>query len=480
MNRNPSLLARLFRRSESPLVAQVFAHAIGQPLLVHPQIGEQLVGAYLHGAVEMRPPTLELLEIAPANSDPITGEKPARNIAVLNVSGGLVNRPAEGMCDPGPISYARMRQSFDAALADPTVEAVILRLDSPGGMVAGCFDLADHIASRRGDKPIFAMVDDYAYSAAYAIAAAADEIWVTRTGGVGSIGVIAYHYDQSGWDAKIGLKVTAIFAGAHKNDGTPHAPMPDDVREHLQQRIDGLRLLFAQSVANYRGMALQAVLDTEAETYNGQTAIDAGLADRLGTWHDLVAHVAAGGLPLVRNDDQLERQAPATDEPRQEADGDSISADSGDQKAGVATAVVCAAHRTGMSASAAIAAITDAGAELPTVASAVLASDLPADIAIALQRSDATPANVSERIAAAGMIADLCTASGLRSIAPDYVKSGVSVESVRAQLLGAVASVGPEIETTLRPPMPAAAAHQQATTAQEIYDRRAAAAGRSS
>src|SRR5690606_35901150 len=101
---------------------------------------------------------------------------------IINVVGGLVSKPQPGLCDDGPANYQGIRAAFDEAMADDSVGAIVFKLESPGGMVSGCFDLTDHIHASRGHKPIVAVVDDYAYSAAYAIASACDEIWVSRTG----------------------------------------------------------------------------------------------------------------------------------------------------------------------------------------------------------------------------------------------------------------------------------------------------------
>ena len=95
---------------------------------------------------------------------------------------------------------------------------MLLDVDSPGGEVGGLFDLADEVFSVREKKPCYAIANDEAFSAAYALASSAHRLFVTSTGGVGSVGVIAIHMDQSGWDEKVGRKYTAVFAGARKND----------------------------------------------------------------------------------------------------------------------------------------------------------------------------------------------------------------------------------------------------------------------
>ncbi len=276
-------LARLWRRSPDPhvVVATAYARALGRPLLVEPAIGEQLIAAWLSGSADVPRPLLadERTTVAGRSSGP----------AVLTISGPMVARPEPGLCDDGPISYEAIRNSFDAMLADNSVSAIVLRIESPGGDSSGCFDLADHIHESRGRKKIIAAVDDYAYSAGYALASACDQIWVTRTGGVGSIGCAAFHVDQTAFNSKAGLKVTTIYAGDHKVDFSPHQPLGDAAGKRLQAQVDKLRTMFVDSVARYRKMPASRVAATEALTYTGQAALDAGLADRIGTFRDVMA-----------------------------------------------------------------------------------------------------------------------------------------------------------------------------------------------
>jgi signal peptide peptidase SppA len=165
----------------------------------------------------------------------------------------------------------------------------LLDIDSPGGEAGGVFDLADKIFSARKVKPIWAVANDEAFSAAYAIAAAADRIYLSRTGGVGSIGVIAVHLDQSVAEADAGLKYTAIYAGEHKNDLSPHEPLSDPARAQLQTEVDRVYALFTETVARMRGLEPAAIKETEAALYFGEQSVAAGLADRIGTMGDALS-----------------------------------------------------------------------------------------------------------------------------------------------------------------------------------------------
>jgi ClpP class serine protease len=145
----------------------------------------------------------------------------------------------------------------------------------------------------RGQKPIKAICDGMAASAAYLLASAADEIIISPTGYAGSIGVVARHVDFSAALASDGVKVTHIFAGAHKVDGNPYEPLPDAVREDWQSEIDGIYSDFLSAVATHRGISVDAVRKTQARTYRGHAAIDARLADRMGSTDQIIQELVA-------------------------------------------------------------------------------------------------------------------------------------------------------------------------------------------
>ena len=206
-------------------------------------------------------------------------------IAVIPVLGTLVRRSSYIGTASGLTSYHEIEAMAEAAFADPTVKAVLLEIDSSGGEAGGVFDLAQRLRqlAQTSGKPLWAIADEAALSAAYAIAAAADRLWVTRTAEVGSIGVVAVHVDESVADAKAGLNYTFLHAGAHKVDGHPHAPLPVPVAADIQADIEQLHEQFIALVAGFRRVTVDAIRDTEARVYRGEAAVQAGLADQIGT-----------------------------------------------------------------------------------------------------------------------------------------------------------------------------------------------------
>lgn len=206
--------------------------------------------------------------------------------AIIPVRGTMVKRTGTMRPFSGMTGVDGLTQVFRTALHDPAVERIVLHIDSPGGEVAGAFDLADEVYAARGQKPIVAAVDEAGYSAAYLLASAADRVYLPRTGGVGSIGIVGVHVDTTGADAKLGLKYTIIKAGEKKV--TEHAPLPEAAASDLQAKVDDLYALFTETVARNRGIPVAQVRDTEAGTFMGKKAVTAKLADGVQTFDDTV------------------------------------------------------------------------------------------------------------------------------------------------------------------------------------------------
>lgn len=202
-------------------------------------------------------------------------------VEVIPVSGVLVSRGSHiGLCET-MTSYESLRAQISQAMTDPMVERVVLDIDSPGGAAVGAFELAADIREMSLQKPITGLVNYMAYSGGYLIGAACSELVVSQTSGVGSIGVIASHMDRSKMEEGMGVKVTTVYAGAHKNDLSPHEPLSEQSLRYLNEVVQESYQLFVNAIADYRGLSVQQVMATEARLYRGQQGIQAGLADRM-------------------------------------------------------------------------------------------------------------------------------------------------------------------------------------------------------
>lgn len=220
------------------------------------------------------------------------GVRTQSSIAVVPVFGTLVRRTNGLEAASGLTSYSELAARLQAASVDTAVRGVLLEIDSPGGEAGGVFELAEHVRTLAQHKPVWAVAVDSAMSAAYAIAAAASRVVVTRTAGVGSIGVIAMHVDQSTRDAQQGYRYTPVLAGAYKADLSPHAALAPEALTRLQREVDRLYDLFVDHVASMRGLDADAIRATEASLYFADDAVRAGLADAVGGFDDTLAEFA--------------------------------------------------------------------------------------------------------------------------------------------------------------------------------------------
>ena len=283
MNLLPHLAARLF----------------GAPLLIHrPKL--DVILSVLGSRVGLADLTAPTGFIQPDRNAAQADTGAAHSgIAVIPIYGTLVRRTQGLEAQSGLTSYAGIAQSLETALADPSVAAILLDIDSPGGESSGVFDLADRIRAATAIKPVWAVANDMAFSAAYALASAASRLIVSRTGGVGSIGVIAMHVDQSVKDQQDGIAYTAVFAGDRKNDLNPHAPISGEAHSFLQGEVNRIYDLFATTVAKHRGMGVNTIKSTQAALYFGADAVASGLADDVGTLDDAIRQINSMLTPPV-------------------------------------------------------------------------------------------------------------------------------------------------------------------------------------
>ena len=203
-------------------------------------------------------------------------------IATIGIYGPLMNRTLRSeFPSGGPTTYSDIRSSFDTALADDGVKEIKLEIDSPGGEVAGGFDLADHIYESRGIKPITAVVNEKALSGGYLLASAAGKIIMPRTALGGSVGVILTHADFSRAEDKAGITVTHITAGSKKAHFSPHQPLSAPALADANAGVQATYDIFVSTVARNRGISESAVRDTEAGIFDAKKCLELGLADEI-------------------------------------------------------------------------------------------------------------------------------------------------------------------------------------------------------
>jgi len=222
--------------------------------------------------------------------------------ALIKIYGPLTKRASIFSLLLGGNSMTGLGQMIDAAAADAKVSAIVLDVDSPGGMVSGTDALAEAISRAGSKKPVVAYANGCMCSAAYWVASAAHKIVAERTAAVGSIGVLYVHGDFSKADERYGVKYTIIKSGRYKAVGNAYQAMSDEDQSIIQAELDAVYDIFIQAVAASRSVSAETVHSYMADgrVFIGQAAASAGLVDQVGTMADAVrlALSMAGNIPL--------------------------------------------------------------------------------------------------------------------------------------------------------------------------------------
>lgn len=229
-------------------------------------------------------------------------------VAVIDVHGPLEQHD-DGWCDSYEAIVRRVKLACDS-----TCRAILLRIDSPGGDVGGCFDAPRTIraACAKARKPLVAYVEGRACSSGYAIASAASQIILSDTGLVGSIGVLSERSDFSQMNAARGLRVALVSSGSSKMDGHPDHPVSDGELKRSQRIVDSLASKFFALVSEMRPLPAEAVEALDAQIYHGDAAVRAGLADSVESFDAVIARLSRGQTPEIKtmaNDFQKARDA---------------------------------------------------------------------------------------------------------------------------------------------------------------------------
>jgi capsid assembly protease len=373
----------------NPLLSR-FAGAAAAAFVAFEMQG-QLENCLVQAHSTMQTPEFVQAQAAHASSD-FWAFEPDSYMARLRpyvVKNGILQIPVKGVLlhdfpyavGSWATGYDYIWRAFERGMGDLNVKGIAFVVDSPGGEVAGNFDAVDRMYALKTSvgKPVRGYAAEYAYSAAYSIISLCDTITVSRTGGVGSIGVVTGHLDVSGAMDKAGLKFTFIYAGQHKVDGNPYEPLPKDVKDRIQVRIDALYDVFVSTVARNRGMDEQAIRDTEALTFTAQEALSNGLADSIGALDDALADYAADLSP-DEGDETMSTTSGAVDQAAHETAVAAARAEGVNEGRAAGLKDGATAERSRISAILA----SDEGKDRPKAAlSAALKTDLSVEAAVA-------------------------------------------------------------------------------------------------
>jgi signal peptide peptidase SppA len=217
-------------------------------------------------------------------------------VAVLPLYGIISPRvhDVHDVSAPGGVAAEAFAEAFRQVMADPQVTGVVIDVDSPGGNVLGVPEAFAAIRDAKGAKPVWAIANHQAASAAYWLASAADRIVVTPSGEVGSIGVYSYHEDVSKALEMQGVTPSLIKAGPNKAEGHPAFPLGEEATAHIQGRVDDYYGMFVRDVAKGRAASRETVREGfgGGRMVGAQDAVRLGMADEIDTLENTIRRVS--------------------------------------------------------------------------------------------------------------------------------------------------------------------------------------------
>jgi signal peptide peptidase SppA len=233
-------------------------------------------------------------------------------IAVLPLFGTIAHRMGMFSDMSGGTSTERFQQYLNSAVNDPTVKSIVIDIDSPGGTVNGVPELADQIYDARQAKPIVAIANSQAASAAYFLASQASDVVSIPSGEVGSIGVYAAHLDLSKALENEGVKHTLISAGKYKVEGNPFEPLTAEAKQSMQEKVNNYHDMFVNAVARGRNTTSDKVRNGfgEGRMLQADQARRAGMVDRVATFDRTLKRLGAKAKATRPMPDSMKQAAP--------------------------------------------------------------------------------------------------------------------------------------------------------------------------
>ena len=251
-----------------------------------------------------------------ARGGPGTRRQGAQSVARIRIEGPIEQKASIWTLLFGGAALDLIGAEFDAALKDPDVKGILLEVDSPGGTVYGVPELARTIRAARGTKPIVAVANAEAASAAYYLASQADEVVATPSGQVGSIGVIYLHTDLTGMAEKQGVSFRIFRSQERKADTNPYEPLSEEAAADIQSKVDAYDAMFVRDVARGRGVSVEKVRSDygAGRMFLAADALKAGLIDRIETLEEAASRLAGGGVVTRQAAQASEEPEPAPEE----------------------------------------------------------------------------------------------------------------------------------------------------------------------
>jgi ClpP class serine protease len=228
-------------------------------------------------------------EVAP-QADGMAAPKAVRavkgKIGVIPIQGPVDQHWSSELSKSGGTSLDFVSRALDIGLSSPGIGAIVLHMDCPGGTSYGVQELSDKIYNARDEKPIYTMIDSMCCSAGLWIGSAASMIICTPGGDTGSVGVYRMHVDES-----------KASAGKYKVELQPYAPLNDEAKSRMQDRVDATYAKFNAALKRNRDTTMDNVKKNygEGRVLSADEALSVGMIDRIMTFEELIARLAGDG-----------------------------------------------------------------------------------------------------------------------------------------------------------------------------------------
>lgn len=269
--------------------------AVIKDMLTYRMAGHRLTDAELHERIGASG--------VPQAARRRSSSAPARRggVALMSLYGVISPRASmvENVSGPSGTGLDSFSRQLSDALDDPDIESIVIDVNSPGGTVDMVPETAERIREARTVKPVYAVANTEAGSAAYWLMSQATEAIATPSGSVGSIGVYSMHQDVSVANEMKGRRVSLISAGKFKVEGNPFETLSQEARDAIQANVDGYYDWFVGDVARGRGVKSSVVRSGygEGRMLGAKQALAAGMIDRVETLDQTVRRALNGGKP---------------------------------------------------------------------------------------------------------------------------------------------------------------------------------------
>ena len=421
------------------------ADIVNGPWAIVPETLIEIQGIY---AVHLRGEKIDLAKVEAALGRPLANSQMDTTIqdgvAVISINGTIAKKMNLMSYISGGCSSQLVANDLNVALKDPSVKGIIINIDSPGGTVDGTGELVDTIYQARGKKPIVAFSDGMVASAAYWIASACDEIYISgETNPIGSIGVVTAHRDYSKAEERQGVKTTEITAGTYKRVASQYEPLSADGRAEIQAKVDYLYSIFVDSVARNRGVSTDTVLADMADgrVFLGNQAVNNGLVDGVSTMPTIIAdmqdvakrehmmkHKKMAGVPQKKENKKMTKTEILEQFPEAAAE---IAAEAVAGKQSCGKTCDSCGKKTGAESAVCLISAT-MGAEVGDKFKALVESGITAEQATALNIKIETSAVANDEASRAAILA------ALQAAAPAGVQGGKATDTTESEKAAAV------------------------------------------